>query len=147
MEPLTWALGQRAAGFTGADLAASLAAAVGCRRQLRAWWATDGWDLLLTPTVADLPPQLGVMATNREDPISPFRYSGAFAAFTSAFNISHQPAISLPMRWSAPTDTAPEGLPVGVQLVADYGREDVLIRVAAQLEAAAPWAHRRPQLG
>lgn len=147
VEPLTWALGQRAGRFSGTDLAASLAAAVRCRRLLRAWWAVDGWDLLLTPTVADLPPKLGVMATNREDPISPFRYSGGFAAFTSAFNISHQPAISLPMHWSAPSDTAPEGLPVGVQLVADYGKEDVLIRVAAQLESAAPWAHRRPLLG
>lgn len=143
VEPLTWALAGRAGRFSGTDLAASLAAAVACRRRLRSWWAVDGWDLLVTPTVADLPPELGVMATDRDDPIKPFRYSGGFAAFTSAFNISHQPAISLPMHWSAPTATAPNGLPVGVQLVADYGREDMLLRVASQLEAAAPWADRR----
>jgi amidase len=58
--------------------------------------------------------------------------------FTPPFNMSGQPAISLPLHWNA------AGLPIGVQLVAAYGREDVLVRVAAQLEAAQPWAHRHP---
>ena len=58
-------------------------------------------------------------------------------AFTALFNVTGQPAISLPLHW---TD---EGVPVGVQLVAPFGREDLLIRVAAQLERAAPWAGRR----
>ena len=53
--------------------------------------------------------------------------------------MSGQPAISLPLHWNA------DGLPIGVQLVAAYGREDVLIRVAAQLEAAHPWADRHPE--
>jgi amidase len=56
------------------------------------------------------------------------------------FNATGQPAISLPLHWSA------DGLPVGAQLVAPYGREDVLIRVAAQLEEAEPWAERWPAL-
>lgn len=55
-----------------------------------------------------------------------------------AGSVSMSRAISLPLHWT------PDGLPVGVQLVAAYGREDVLIRVAAQLEAAQPWADRWP---
>jgi amidase len=56
------------------------------------------------------------------------------------FSITGQPAISLPLHWNT------EDLPIGVQLVADYGREDLLIRVASQLGAAQPWAARRPPL-
>jgi len=61
-------------------------------------------------------------------------------AFTAPFNMSGQPGISLPLHHGA------DGLPIGVQLVAASGREDLLLQVAAQLEAAAPWAARRPTL-
>ena len=60
--------------------------------------------------------------------------------YTAQFNVTGQPAVSLPLHWTA------DGLPVGVQLVAAFGREDVLVRVAAALEEAAPWADRRPQV-
>ncbi|MGE5617566.1 MAG: amidase family protein, partial [Candidatus Woesearchaeota archaeon] len=97
-------------------------------------------DLLLTPTCAEPPPRLGEFEAPAENPLAPIVRATPFAIFTAGFNTSGQPAISLPLHMTA------DGLPVGVQLVAAYGREDVLLRVAAQLEEACPWADRRPSL-
>ena len=80
----------------------------------------------------------GSSASTRENPLGGFIRAGEFVPFTTQSNISGQPAISLPLHWT------PDDRPVGVQLVAGFGREDLLIRVAAQLEGAAPWADRRP---
>ena len=68
------------------------------------------------------------------------RRAGQFAAFTPPFNMSGQPAINLPLHRNA------EGLPIGIQLAAAYAREDVLIRVAAQLESAHSWASFHPAI-
>jgi Asp-tRNA(Asn)/Glu-tRNA(Gln) amidotransferase A subunit family amidase len=68
------------------------------------------------------------------------RRIASFIPYTAQFNMTGQPAVSLPLYW------APGGLPIGVQLVAAYGREDVLIQVASQLERAAPWGDRRPRV-
>nr|WP_272937636.1 amidase family protein [Mycolicibacterium tusciae] len=95
---------------------------------------------MLTPTVAELPLKLGTIVNDHDNPMAPMRRAGEFVPFTPPFNTSGQPAISLPLEWSD------EGLPIGVQLVAAYGREDVLIRVACQLEQAQPWAHRTPEI-
>lgn len=107
-------------------------------RALAGWW-DEGFDLLVTPTLAQLPPRLGVIGPSA-DVDSAFPVMVDVAAFVTPWNVSGQPAISLPVHWSA------EGLPVGVQLVAPYGREDLLIRVAAQLEDALSWANRHPPL-
>jgi amidase len=139
-EPVNRAQAEIAAHFTAVDYALALSAATHFRRALQAWW-TDGWDLLLTPTVAELPLPLGVIANNPDNPLEAMERAFQFIPFTPAFNMSGQPAINVPVEW---TDT---GLPVGVQLVAAYGREDVLLRVASQLETAKPWAHRTPDVG
>ncbi|MGN9909390.1 amidase [Phytohabitans sp. LJ34] len=98
------------------------------------------YDLLVTPTLAQLPAPHGTLDYNNPDHTarSWLRRIFEYGPFTAAFNISGHPAISLPIGQSR------EGLPIGVQLVAGYGREDLLIRVAAALEEAAPWQTRVP---
>jgi amidase len=103
-------------------------------RRMADWW--NGHDLLLTPTLGAPPPELGWFTA-----AGPEREGSrivSFIPYTAQFNMTGQPAISLPLHWT------PGGLPVGVQLVAAYGREDILIRVASQLEQAAPWTDRHP---
>ena len=101
------------------------------RRNVQQWWA-DGWDLLLTPTLAEPPPLLEEFASNPDDPSAPMRRAGRFVPFTPGFNMSGQPAISLPLHWSE------DGVPIGVQLVAAYGREDLLLRVAVPTRVGPP---------
>ena len=82
--------------------------------------------------------RLGEIVAGDGDALEVLAKAGPYAAFTSSFNVTGQPAISLPLHWND------AGLPIGVQLVAAYGREDVLIRLASQLEQAQPWADRHP---
>jgi len=137
VELMNWVQAKFAEAVSGVDYAAALAASVAFRRAVQGWWA-QGWDLLLTPTLAEPPLAIGTIGNVPDKPMAPLARSGEWVVFTGQFNMSGQPAISLPLhRTSA-------GLPVGMQLVAAYGREDLLIRVASQLEAAAPWAHLTP---
>jgi len=139
IEPVNWVLIERAQRVRAVDYAAALDAVYAFRRALSQWWA-DGWDLLLSPTVSEPPPPLKDFENNPEHPTAPMRRGGEFAAFTPPFNMSGQPAISLPLHRNA------EGLPIGVQLAGAYGSEDLLIRVAAQLESAHPWSSIRPEI-
>ena len=137
IEAMNWAQAEFAQGVNGVDFSLAQASSIQFRRAIQSWW-TKGWDLLLTPTLSAPPLPVGSMPNNPERPMTPLMTAGSWVAFTSQFNISGQPAISLPLHRTA------EGLPVGMQLAAAYGREDVLIRVASQLEQAAPWAHLTP---
>jgi amidase len=139
IEPVNWVHVGQAQRLTAVDYALAEAAGWAFRRTLQQWWA-DGWDLLLTPTLAEPPPALTEFENNPEHPTAPMRRAGRFAAFTPPFNMSGQPAISLPLHRTA------DGLPVGIQLAAAYGREDILIRVASQLESAHPWLSHRPPI-
>lgn len=105
-------------------------------RRMARWWSE--FDLLLTPTVAAPPPKLGWFG--EAGPEQERRRIEDYHPYSGQFNVTGQPAISLPLHMTA------DGLPVGIQLVAAYGRDDLLVQVASQLEAAAPWADRRPQI-
>jgi amidase len=139
-----WVQSEFAKHFSAVDHAGALAANVTFRRAVQQWWAgTDGepgFDLLVTPTLAEPPTRIGEFANDPDQPMAPMLRSARYVAFTPAFNSSGQPAINLPLHHT------PDGLPVGVQLVAAYGREDVLVRVASQLEQARPWIDRRPPI-
>ncbi len=139
VEASTWALAELGRSHTAADYLRAIEYHQLVTRRIAEWW-DSGFDLLLTPTTAEPATPLGTFAPVPGEPVAPIMRSVPLAAFTAMFNTTGQPAISLPLHRTA------EGLPVGAQLVAAYGREDRLIRVAAQLEQAAPWAERWPSL-
>jgi amidase len=129
VEPRNWGHYQRGNEVNGRQFLAASETLQGWHRRLASWWTPDGdFDLLVTPTF-EVPPPLLTEVAGRDD---------ARGRFTMPWDITGQPAISLPLHWSD------DGLPIGVQLVAPAWREDLLLRVAAQLEAARPWANRRP---
>jgi amidase len=111
-------------------------------REVARWFAEPfgptRYDLLLSPTLRTPPPPHGAMTAPPGDPLATRELLMDLIPFTPVANMTGQPAISLPLYWN------PEGLPIGVHLMAQYGREDVLLRVASQLESARPWRDRRP---
>jgi len=138
VEPLTWALVEMGRRYTGADLTAAVQQNHAHTRRVVSWWTDDGFDLLVTPTCGAPPPPLGHFDPAPHNPMQGYARAVPYSVFTSVFNVTGQPALSLPLHWNA------EGLPIGVQLVAAPGREDRLLRVASQLESARPWSDRRP---
>ncbi|MFE2874138.1 amidase [Streptomyces roseus] len=98
-------------------------------------------DVLLTPTLPEVPVVLGAYGRGAEhaDGLGWVEHLFHRSPFTAAFNVAGTPAMSVPLAFDPAT-----GMPIGVQFAAGYGREDVLFRLAAQLEQAAPWAHRKP---
>jgi amidase len=139
VEPNTWALAEMGRSASTVQALAAQASLYRWSRRMAEWWA-GGFDLLLTPTLAEPPPPLGSFVSPPDNPLGALLRSAAFCPFTPPINVTGQPAISLPLAETA------EGLPIGIQLVAPYGREDLLLRVASQLEQAQPWAARRPAL-
>ncbi len=135
VEPLTWAMAEEGRRRHSGQYLAAVSQHHAIARMLGIWFDA-GHDLLLTPTMGEPPPPLGSFATDPEDPLRTIHRGEVTAAFTALINATGNPAISLPLQWSD------DGLPIGVQLIAPLGREDVLLRVASQLEAAHPWAER-----
>jgi amidase len=134
VERLTWALGELGNLISGPQYALAWRWLQRASRKIAEYW--DHYDLWLTPTVTSPPPKLGTYASPPDDPLAGIFKAGEFAPFTAPFNATGQPACSIPLYHNT------EGLPIGVQLVGAYGREDLLLQVAAQLEAAQPFAHK-----
>lgn len=123
----------RAHGVSAAEYLLALEDMDAFTRAFAGWWQS-GYDVLVTPVTGMVTPKLGALGMDS----ARLKTSALWWPFTAFFNMSGQPAISLPLHWSE------EGLPVGVQLGAAYAREDVLIRLAAQLEQTRPWNGRIP---
>ena len=157
VEPATWLLFQIARALPAADYVAAIDLIRRTARQVAGFFAR--YDVLLTSTTARPPVRIGELAPSRAEALQigvlralPVRAllmkavdemaRGPLAATpnTQLFNMTGQPAVSLPLAWNA------AGLPIGTQWVGRYGREDVLLRLASQLEAARPWTARRPPL-
>jgi amidase len=139
VEPYTWQFVEEGRKVTARQYITAAEWLQTWSRRMAAWWA-DGHDLLVTPTIAEPPPVLGDLGGPGGEPRKKWLRNLEVIPFTPPFNVTGQPGISLPLHWTA------GGLPVGVHLVSAYAREDLLIRVAAQLERAAPWADRKPRI-
>jgi amidase len=137
LRPLTRWLRDRGRSQSALDIWSSLSALRATARQELE--RTAQYDAVLTPTLAQPPSLVGGLRDD-SDPERDFEKQKRFTPFTAPYNMSGQPAVSVPLHWTE------SGLPIGIQLIGRPGDEATLIRIAAQLEAAEPWAHRRPAL-
>ncbi|WP_066361258.1 amidase [Herbidospora mongoliensis] len=140
MEAVSRRLLEVAREYSALDMMAAFGAQNQVTRSVAGFFT--GYDLLVTPTLARLPAPHGTLRYDDPDHTLTSWLTSIFdyGPFTMVFNVSGQPAISLPLGHSA------RGLPIGVQIAAAYGREDLLFRIAAQLEQAMPWKDRTPRL-
>jgi amidase len=135
LRPLTRWLTERGRAVSGPEFGL----AIGSMRRFAATALTAlaPYDAVLTPTLATPPLPIGALRDD-DDPAADFEAQKAFTPWTSAWNVTGMPAVSLPLHWT------PDGLPVGVMLAARPAEEELLLSLAAQVEAAAPWSDRRP---
>jgi len=138
IEPLSRAIYERAKETPSVAYLGAVAQMQAVARGIVAFFAD--YDLLMTPGLAERPLKIGECNGLGEDPMADLERSGLFTPYTSLFNVTGQPAISIPVGFGA------DGLPTNVQLVGKPLNEDRLLQVALQMEAAHPWAHQRPAL-
>jgi amidase len=138
VEPLSWEIWRGVSDYSGIDYPLAKMRLEAHTREVVAIW--NDHDVLLTPALAERPVPIGEIDASSDDPWEDFRRSGRFTPFTAIFNVTGQPAISLPLF------QGDDGLPLAVQLAGPPAREDVLLSLGAQLEASRPWAERRPEL-
>ncbi len=132
VEADNWLMGSIGRSVGAADYLASVNWAHAWSRRMHEWW--ESFDVLVSPVIAVPPPPIGWLS----DPVHGTERLTSILQFTAQFNLTGQPAMSVPLHWSA------DGLPVGVQFVGPADGESLLFRLAGQLESAAPWADRLP---
>ena len=135
-ERVTWAMVEMGRSISAPDYVMMVNRLHGISREIAAFFET--YDALLTPSLAEPPVELGVLDMMSDDLAAYTERLWRFTPFTYPFNVTGQPAMSVPLSWNA------AGLPIGVHFVGRYGDEATLFRLAAQLEQARPWADRRP---
>jgi amidase len=138
VEPLSWTMYEGIRERTPLDYLLARTQLTAVSRGIIALWET--YDVVLTPALAQRPVPIGELDGCSDDPWEDFRRSGLFTPYTAIFNVTGQPAISVPLFHGD------DGLPTGVQLAGRPADEGTLLSLAAQLEAARPWADRRPEL-
>jgi amidase len=137
VEPLSWAIWTGLQERSPVDYLLARTQLSAISRAIVSLW--DDHDVVLTPALAERPVRLGEIDACSDDPLADFARSGVFTPYTAIFNVTGQPAISLPLLHGD------DGLPVAVQLAGRPADETTLLRLAAQLEEARPWAERRPE--
>ncbi len=140
VEPLSWALIELGRSINGAQYLTSVQELQKISRQVAEYF--EGIDVLLTPTLGEPPAPLGTFDSPPDEPLAGLFRAADYVPFTPPFNVTGQPAISLPLHWD--DADLPSALPIGVQFVGRFGDEETLLSLAGQLEQAAPWAQRRP---
>ncbi|MEN6543107.1 amidase [Parvibaculum sp.] len=138
IEGLTWGLYQAGKQVTAVQYQMSVAQIQMMSRIIGRFM--ESHDVWLTPTLGSPPLKLGTIDITERDPVAAFAPVLDYVPFTALENATGQPAISLPLHWSA------DGLPVGIMFAGRFGDEATLLRLAAQLEEARPWKDKRPQI-
>jgi amidase len=138
VEPLSWMVWEGIGERSPLDYLLARTQLTAASRAIVAMW--DEHDAVLTPSLAMRPVRIGEIDSCSDDPWEDFRRSGEFTPYTALYNVTGQPAISLPLYHGD------DGLPLGVMLGGRPGGEGPLLALAAQLEAASPWADRRPAI-
>ncbi|HEY6397819.1 MAG TPA: amidase, partial [Solirubrobacteraceae bacterium] len=138
VEPLTWEMYEDARRHDTLSLLSAQSRLEALARSLVTWMSP--FDVVLTPALARRPVPIGEIHGRGPDPWGNYRRSGHFTPYTAIVNLTGQPAVALPLYQGE------DGLPTAVQLIGPPAREDLLLSLAAQLEAALPWADRRPEL-
>jgi amidase len=147
VEPLTWALAERGRDIPVVQHLADIEFIHDFGRRMARFQTQQGFDLLLTACQALPPARIGDITSTPEEPLRAFVRAGPYGVFTLPFNLSGQPAISIPAGFTTGVDPGfPAGLPIGAQLVAPHGREDLLIRIAGQVEQERNWAVHTPPI-